>query len=399
MPALEIIVAIPLVTACIGYGTNVAGVRMIFHPSRFIGFGPIGWQGIIYRLAPKFANEIAATTSEVLTPEDILRQLAPSSVADLPATLDTAIEPIVARLADRIRPGLWDELAPAAREALLDQVRKETVEAGSELVERLAPVADELLDLPALVVEMLSGEEADRLARVSKEIMAKELRFIEWSGGAIGFGVGLLQVLLYGIFGQWWTMPIVGAVVGLGTNWLAIQMVFRPWEPTRFLGLITYQGMFPKRQPEIARDYGRIAAHEVLTPANLLRTLRERGDTERATAVVREVVAERLDALQPMFEMLAGGATPPPPAVLAGAMLEELGREPGLEAGIEAHLEERLGIDDMIEERLGGLPKPEFERMLRGVFEEDEIILIAIGGVLGFAVGSLQAALVLALES
>src|SRR3546814_13806150 len=65
-------------------------------------------------------------------------------------------------------------------------------------------------------------------------------------------------------------MPIVGAIVGLGTNWLAIQMIFRPLEPRRYFGLVTYQGMFPKRQAEIAHDYGRIAGHEVLTPANLI---------------------------------------------------------------------------------------------------------------------------------
>jgi uncharacterized membrane protein YheB (UPF0754 family) len=34
--------------------------------------------------------------------------------------------------------------------------------------------------------------------------------------------------------------------------------------------------------------------------------------------------------------------------------------------------------------------------MLRGVFQEDELTLIIIGGVLGGAVGALQAALVLA---
>src|SRR3546814_4760613 len=65
-------------------------------------------------------------------------------------------------------------------------------------------------------------------------------------------------------------MPIVGAIVGLGTNWLAIQMIFRPLEPRRYFGLVTYQGMFPKRQAEIAHAYGRIAGHEVLTPANLI---------------------------------------------------------------------------------------------------------------------------------
>ena len=34
--------------------------------------------------------------------------------------------------------------------------------------------------------------------------------------------------------------------------------------------------------------------------------------------------------------------------------------------------------------------------MLRGIFEEDEVILVVIGGALGGAVGALQGAIVLA---
>lgn len=42
------------------------------------------------------------------------------------------------------------------------------------------------------------------------------------------------------------------------------------------------------------------------------------------------------------------------------------------------------------------MSKPEFERLLRGIFEEDELTLIVIGGVLGGLVGLIQAGIVLA---
>ena len=63
---------------------------------------------------------------------------------------------------------------------------------------------------------------------------------------------------------------------------------------------------------------------------------------------------------------------------------------------IEKLLDDKLEVRQTVERRLGGLSKPEFERMLRGVFQEDKLTLIIIGGVLGGAVGALQAALVLA---
>jgi uncharacterized membrane protein YheB (UPF0754 family) len=43
------------------------------------------------------------------------------------------------------------------------------------------------------------------------------------------------------------------------------------------------------------------------------------------------------------------------------------------------------------------MSKMEFEEILRGIFEEDERTLIGVGGVLGAAIGTLQAGIVLSL--
>ncbi len=40
------------------------------------------------------------------------------------------------------------------------------------------------------------------------------------------------------------------------------------------------------------------------------------------------------------------------------------------------------------------MSKLEFEGILRGIFEEDEKVLIGIGGVIGAVIGTLQAAIV-----
>ena len=44
------------------------------------------------------------------------------------------------------------------------------------------------------------------------------------------------------------------------------------------------------------------------------------------------------------------------------------------------------------------MDKLEFERILRGIFEEDEPLLIGIGGGIGALIGCLQAVLVLSLN-
>src|SRR5690606_18425115 len=71
---------------------------------------------------------------------------------------------------------------------------------------------------------------------------------------------------------------------------------------------------------------------------------------------------------------------------------------PEVQPEIEDYLAGKLDVARTIEHKLGGLPKAEFERILRGVFEEDEITLILVGGFLGGAIGVLQASLVLGLN-
>ncbi len=265
----------------------------------------------------------------------------------------------------------------------------------------LGPRLGELLDLEALVVQELTGPNTARLARVAQEIGGKELRFVEIYGGILGFVVGLIQVALYGVFGVWWTMPIVGGIVGLGTNWLAIQMIFRPLEPTRYLGLFEYQGMFPKRQPEIAADYGKISAREIFTPEKLLGTLLGGAGLPTLLTEVRTTAIGELRSVAPMVAMVTGGTEPTDDQL--GQLVDTfLARAfvltPTVQPTIEAHLAETLRLEELIEDRLGALEKAQFERMLRGIFEEDEWILVVVGGALGAAIGALQGLAVLGLD-
>jgi uncharacterized membrane protein YheB (UPF0754 family) len=392
-------ITIPLITAFIGYITNWAAVKMVFYPAVPWGVGPLKWQGIVYRLAPKFAAEIATTTGHILSPEDMVERLdSPGLVQRLIAAHPSEIDAMLAEALDVISAGTWDAMAPEARDQVRTLILGQMEQSVGQAILAMGERSDELIDLDRLMVEELSGPNADRLARVAQEVGQRELRFIELYGGVFGFIVGVVQAAAYSVFGQWWTMPIVGALVGLGTNWLAIQMIFRPLEPRRYLGLVTYQGMFPKRQAEIARDYGRIAADEVLTPGNLIDHV---AANPKATELVEELlgtVRVELESFRPMLGMLAG--TDPTDDqldkvtfVLTQRLTDLVPRTRPL---IEEHLSASLRLDELIEERLAVLDKHQFERMLRGIFEEDEIILVLIGGALGGAVGALQGAIVLA---
>jgi uncharacterized membrane protein YheB (UPF0754 family) len=57
--------------------------------------------------------------------------------------------------------------------------------------------------------------------------------------------------------------PVFGFVIGFVTNALAIRMMFRPYEETRFLGF-RFQGMIPRRKADIARSVSLTVVSELL---------------------------------------------------------------------------------------------------------------------------------------
>jgi uncharacterized membrane protein YheB (UPF0754 family) len=57
---------------------------------------------------------------------------------------------------------------------------------------------------------------------------------------------------------------------------------------------------------------------------------------------------------------------------------------------LEAYTDEALDVENLLVEKMSGLSSVDFEGMLHPVFQEDEIILIAMGGFLGVVIGAVQ---------
>ncbi|MGK2947853.1 MAG: DUF445 domain-containing protein [Acidimicrobiales bacterium] len=184
-------------------------------------------------------------------------------------------------------------------------------------------------------------------------------------------------------------VPLITAFIGYSTNRAAVKTIFHPSE---FVGIGP-----PKRQAEIAREFALVAEEEIFTPANLFRVLTEGEPGTRIARLVLERVSERVDQQRPTLEMLAQQPiTDDQIEVVKALIVTRVTADlPGLQRELEPYLREQLGVARVVEERMAVMSKPEFERLLRGIFEEDELTLIIIGGVLGGAVGLLQGALVL----
>lgn len=79
------------------------------------------------------------------------------------------------------------------------------------------------------------------------------------------------------VFWEWFLPPLLGAIIGFFTNWLAIKMLFRPLRPKYFFGrrLPFTPGVIPGRRDELAEKIGETVATYLINDQELHRVLME----------------------------------------------------------------------------------------------------------------------------
>jgi len=415
------LLSIPVVAALIGYGTNWVAVRMLFFPLRFWGVrlgavrwlaqflprrlqavpglieGGIGWQGIIPARAAKMGSiAVDKGIAKLGSPREFYDCLDPEAMADqIIAETRGEIRELVERIVEREHPGLWRDLPPGLRERVFRRVEAELPAIANEITRDVGEHIDQLLDVKLMVIRRI--EENPALAnRIFLEVGAKELRFIVNSGLIFGFILGIFTIPLYSAIDSWLVLPLAGVLVGYLTNWIALRLIFQPMYPHQ-IGPFKVQGLFMRRQPEVADVYAKVIADDVVTMANVSDELLRGPRSDRTRRLVRERLRPAVDR--------ALGAARLPVRVAFGPREYESVRESLATEAIDLTLSplsdrdfgrrQSAAIRELLARRMRELPEPDFAELLRAAVEEDEWMLILLGGVLGFLAGCLQIAFVL----
>jgi len=87
----------------------------------------------------------------------------------------------------------------------------------------------------------------------------------------------------------WILPPLVGAVIGYFTNWLAIKMLFRPYKTIRVAGirLPFTPGILPREKDKLAVSLGDTVAQELLTPQVITKRIQSPEIQKTAAHAVR----------------------------------------------------------------------------------------------------------------
>jgi uncharacterized membrane protein YheB (UPF0754 family) len=389
-----IYVSMPIVAAIIGYATKLVAIKMMFHPLEFVGWKPyLGWQGVVPRRAAKMAGIACDTmTSQLITPAEIFNRLDPKRIAEeIEKPLIAAIEDITRAVAATTQPELWDSLPERVRRMIISRIKRESPHLVETCMLQLQEDIDTVFDLKEMVITTLVKDK-ELLNRIFQQAGHKEFRFIANCGAPFGFAIGLLQTITWALFQEPWLLPAFGLLTGWATDWLALKMVFFPIEPRRYLGLFTWQGLFLRRRTEVARDYGDLIAKEIITPRNVVEAVLRGPLSDRLFRLVQRQVHQMIDSqvglARPLVVMAVGSRKYQRVKRLVTDMVME--RLPETMAAVENYAEDAMDIRNTLMTKMQQLSPAQFERLLRPAFEQDEWMLIAVGAVLGFAVGEMQ---------
>ena len=388
-----IYVSIPIMAAVIGYVTKLVAIRMMFRPLDYVGRKPFGWQGVVPRRAARMASiAVDMMTSQLISPADVVRRLDPDRIAkQLAEPLQAVAGDLAREIAEEFQPGLWDALPDPVRRMLVRRLRSEAPKLTAYVLRSVRDNVESVFDLKDMVVTNLVRDKA-LLNRIFTEAGDREFRFIAHSGLFFGALIGVVQTVAWALFKQPLIMPLFGAITGWFTDWLALKMIFFPTGPTRYLGLLTWQGLFLKRRDEVSVAYATLIADEIITPRKVIEAVLHGPLSDRLFAMiqreVQHVVSRQVGPARPLVLLAVGSVRYQRMKHLIAERALEL--MPDTLVHIEDYARDTMDIRNVLIDKMRELSAEEFRGLLRPAFQQDEWILITVGAVLGFAVGEIQ---------
>jgi uncharacterized membrane protein YheB (UPF0754 family) len=386
-------VSIPVLAAAIGYVTKLVAIRMMFLPLEYQGKRPFGWQGIVPAHAARMASiAVDMMTSQLISPADVVRRLDPDRIARrIAEPLHEVAADLTGRIAAELRPELWHSLPEPVRRLVLRRIEAEAPKLAASVLRAVQDDVSAVFDLRDMVVTNLVRDKA-LLNRIFTESGGREFRFITHAGLVFGAAIGVVQLVAWVLFREPLLMPFFGAVTGWFTDWLALKMVFCPTEPKRYLGLVTWQGLFLRRRDEVTEAYATLIAQEVITPRKVIEAVLHGPLADRLFVLIqREVqtaLARQIGPVRPLMLFAVGTRRyQRMKHLVAERVLERL---PETLSHIEDYARDTMDIRNLLITKMRELSATEFEGLLRPAFQADEWILITVGAVLGCEVGEVQ---------
>ena len=192
-------ITIPLISALIGWITNVLAIVLLFRPRRPVNLLVYKMQGLL----PKRQSELAVklgelVENELLSLDDVFDKInGPEVQEKLIRKLSEIMRDKLEGLLPRIIPPKLTQLIVDAMEKLLLQEAPNIVK---EILESGKGYLTEEIQISKIVEEKVNAFDLQELEDIIRGISSEEIKFIEVLGGVVGLLIGIVQVVILWLF-------------------------------------------------------------------------------------------------------------------------------------------------------------------------------------------------------
>lgn len=397
---LWVYITIPFGAAFVGWVTKILALKMMFVPVEFKGIKPyFGWQGQIPKRAPKMAAvAVDSLTSGILKPEEMFDKIDPDElVGELGEPLREAAEELVDTMMMSFQPQIWRATPDQLKDLIVRNVEGRIPAATRGMFEEFKGQVDQVFDIKHMVVTNLVRDKV-ALNAVFQDIGRPAFKFLIKSGLYFGFLIGLVQMLVFGVTGWHLALPLFGLLTGGLTDWVALQMIFRPLEKRTVFPGIKWHGVFQREREEVIRGYASLMAREIFTPKAIMESLLTGPMSDKFFDIIQQEIGRTIDSQMGftgrVINAVGGRQYQDMKLKLAASVIEKL---PETSSYIENYVASRLDLENVMIEKMMVLDSESYENLLRPAFKDDEWIIVVLGAALGFLCGELQLQLILLL--
>lgn len=189
--------SIPLISGLLGWITSLIAVKMIFRPRNPVWF----FGARIIGLIPKRRSELARKIGESLE-QELISHRDIQNLINTPVFHEEVTNLLGTKIDDFIKVNLGSNpligmflsatVTESIRSVLVGEIQKMIPDAMALMFDRV----EVNLDFKEIVRQRIEEFDLARLEEIIRSIASKELRTIEWYGGLVGFGAGLVQVAI-----------------------------------------------------------------------------------------------------------------------------------------------------------------------------------------------------------
>jgi uncharacterized membrane protein YheB (UPF0754 family) len=194
-------------------------------------------------------------------------------------------------------------------------------------------------------------------------------------------------------FVQLASLPVVSALIGWITNYIAVKMLFRPRHPW---SIFKIQGLLPKRQKELALKVAATVEGKLISLEDVMSKLDDKAVHGKIEPLVRDTIDSFIQKKLVQMPMIG--------MFLQGEMLEQikemlvaetLQAVPKMVGVVGDSLQENVSFKKIIQERIESFDLSVLEEIVYEISGNELRAIELLGGVLGFLIGLIQVAIIL----